>query len=129
LNAGGSGFPFVGVAQITGSLIVSGSANDLTTYTRNTAINASNAATISAVDIEITGNTQIDGRAASTNWRAAAPSILDWQRAGESSNDGQFVLPIQAPQNPKAGTIYFDTSTKRIEIFDGSNWNSFSSAI
>jgi hypothetical protein len=129
LNAGGSGFPFVGVAVITGSLIVSGSSNDVTTYTRNTTINAFNAATITAPNIDIDGDTQIVGRAVSTNWEASAPSILDWQRAGETSDNGQFVLPIQAPTNPKTGTIYFDSSAKQIKIFDGTGWQSYDAAI
>jgi hypothetical protein len=126
LNAGGgSSFPFVGVAVITGSLIVSGSSNDVTTYTRNVTIDASNVAAIAAPNITITGDTQIDGQAASTNWQAAAPSILDWQRAGEASDDGQFVLPIQAPQNPKAGTIYMDTTSRNLFVFDGTDWREF----
>jgi hypothetical protein len=126
LNAGGgSSFPFVGVAVITGSLIVSGSSNDVTTYTRNVTIDASNVAAIAAPNITITGDTQIDGQAASTNWQAAAPSILDWQRAGETSDNGQFVLPIQAPTSPKAGTIYMDTTSRNLFVFDGTDWREF----
>lgn len=130
LNAGGAaGFPFIGTAIITGSLIVSGSSNDVTTFTRNVTIDASNVAAITSPNINITGDTQIDGRAASTNWQAAAASILDWQRAGETSDNGQFVLPIQAPTNPKTGTIYFDSGTKQIKIFDGAGWQSYDAAI
>ena len=130
LNAGGgAGFPFIGTAIITGSLIVSGSNNNVTFSTRNSNITAVDTVTISASAINITGDTQIDGRAVSTNWRAAAPSILDWQRAGEASDNGQFVLPIQAPTNPKTGTIYFDSGTKQIKIFDGTGWQSYDAAI
>jgi hypothetical protein len=126
LNAGGgSSFPFVGVAVITGSLIISGSSNNVTTYTRNTTINAVNAATITAPNIVIDGDTQIVGSAVSTNWQAAAPSILDWQRAGETSDNGQFVLPIQAPTSPKAGTIYMDTTSRNLFVFDGTDWREF----
>jgi hypothetical protein len=130
LNASaGAGFPYVGTAIITGSLTVSGSNNDVTFSTRNSNITAVDAVNIAASAINITGDTQIDGRAASTNWRAAAPSILDWQRAGEASDNGQFVLPIQAPTNPKTGTIYFDSGTKQIKIFDGTGWQSYDAAI
>jgi hypothetical protein len=126
LNAGGgSSFPFVGTAVITGSLIVSGSANDVTTFTRNATINASNTTAIAAANITIDGDTRITGRAGATNWQADAASILDWQRAGEASDNGQFILPIQPPTAPQVGTIYFDPTAKEIAIWDGGDWNRF----
>jgi len=130
LNAGGgSSFPFVGTAVITGSLIVSGSANDVTTFTRNATINASNTTAIAAANITIDGDTRITGHAGATNWQADAASILDWQRAGESSDNGQFILPIQPPTAPKAGTCYFDTTSRVLYIHDGAGWNAFEPAV
>jgi len=126
LNAGGgTGFPFVGVAVITGSLIVSGSNNDLTANTRNTTITATDTAAVTATTINITGATKIDGSAADTNWTATKYSILDWTRAGETGYNGQFVLPVQAPTNPVAGTIYFDPNIRSLFVFDGSGWKEF----
>lgn len=125
LNAGGSGFPYVGTATITGSLIVSGSNNDLTANTRNTTLNATDTANIAAATINITGNTKIAGAAEDTNWAATKYSILDWSRAGETGFNGQFVLPKQAPTNPVVGTIYFDPNTRSIFIFDGTAYKEY----
>lgn len=125
LNAGGSGFPFVGVAQITGSLIISGSNNDLTVNTRNTTITTIDNINVDASNINITGNTQIIGQAADTNWAATKYSILDWSRAGETGFNGQFVLPLNAPTNPVVGTMYFDPNTRSLYIFDGTSYKEF----
>jgi hypothetical protein len=123
--AGGSSFPFVGVAVITGSLIVSGSANDVTAYTRNTTISASNTTSIAASNINLTGKTQIIGQAEETNWQATKYSILDWRTAGESGFDGQINLPLQAPGTPRVGAVYFDPGTKSLFVYNGSDWSEF----
>jgi hypothetical protein len=126
LNAGGgAGFPFVGVARITGSLIVSGSNNDLTANTRNTTLTTVDNVNVTALNINLTGNTKIDGSAEETNWVATKYSILDWTRAGESGFNGQFVLPVQEPTTPKVGTIYFDPSFRSLFVFDGTGWKEF----
>jgi hypothetical protein len=128
LNAGGgSSFPFVGVAVITGSLIVSGSSNDVTTYTRNVTINASNAATItgSSVTIGASDVLELTGNAGETVWTAGKYSILDWRTAGESGYDGQINLPLQAPSNPRLGSIYFDAGTKILFIYNGTSFSEF----
>jgi hypothetical protein len=126
LNAGGSGFPFVGVAQITGSLIVSGSNNDLTVNTRNTTITTIDNINIDSTSLNINANTEIIGRAGGTEWVATKYSIIDWSLAGEGSNfDGQFVLPLQAPLTPRIGSMYYDTSFRRLFVFDGINWKEF----
>jgi len=121
LNAGGSGFPFVGVAQITGSLIVSGSNNDVTFSTRNSNITAVDAVNIAASAINI------NGVAGTTQWTSDKGSIIDWHTAGESGLNGQLVLPLQQPSNPVAGTIYFDTTTRNLYIYDGGSWKEFDS--
>jgi hypothetical protein len=124
--AGGTGFPFVGVARITGSLIVSGSNNDLTVNTRNTTITTIDNINIDSTSLNINANTEIIGRAGGTEWVATKYSIIDWSLAGDGSNfDGQFVLPLQAPLTPRIGTMYYDTSLRRLFVFDGSGWREF----
>jgi hypothetical protein len=123
--AGGTGFPFVGVARITGSLIVSGSNNDLTVNTRNTTITTIDNINIDSTSLNINANTEIIGRAGGTEWTATKYSVLDWSEAGQSGFDGQLNLPLHAPTNPKSGACYFDTSTRSLFIYDGSIWREF----
>jgi hypothetical protein len=128
LNAGGTGFPFVGVARITGSLIVSGSNNDLTVNTRNTTITTIDNINIDSTSLNINANTEIIGRAGGTEWTATKYSVLDWREAGQSGFDGQLNLPLYAPTNPNSGACYFDTSTRSLFIYDGSTWKEFTPA-
>ena len=128
MNAGGSGFPYVGTATITGSLIVSGSNNDLTGNTRNTTLNATDTVSLSGtskVELISSNALELKGSAAETNWVASKYSIIDWTRAGETGFNGQFVLPSQAPSNPVVGTIYFDPNTRSIFIFDGTGYKEY----
>jgi hypothetical protein len=128
LNAAGSGFPFVGTAVITGSLTVSGSNNDVILRTRNISISGSDVVSVTGGTVNLSGTNAvtINGSASTTSWVADKYSIIDWTRAGETGYNGQFVLPVQAPTNPVAGTIYFDTNTRSLFVFDGdSTWKEF----
>lgn len=41
---------------------------------------------------------------------------------GAISSSGQFVIPISEPASPDTGAIYFNTSTFRLYIWDGTQW-------
>jgi hypothetical protein len=99
-GGGGSGFPFSGAAVITGSLLVSGSG------------------------LTVTGSVSLSGSAGYTNLIASKNSILNWAAAGDTGFDGQFVLPLKAPDHPVAGTMYVDVQAdpRVLRIYDGSNW-------
>lgn len=118
--AGGAGFPFVGTARITGSLIVSGSSNEVTLQSTTTTL-------IGTSTISISGsNTELLGNAASTNLQASKNSILNWQQAGGSGFNGQFVLPNAAPDQPVIGTVYFDSAGPgTLYVWNGSDWSTF----
>jgi hypothetical protein len=99
-SGGGSGFPFSGAAVITGSLLISGSG------------------------LTVTGSVILSGSAGNTNLVASKSSILNWSAAGDTGFDGQFVLPLKAPDHPVAGTIYVDVQAdpRVLRIYDGSSW-------
>ena len=121
--ANASSFPYVGTARVTGSLIVSGSTNEVTLRGTTTTL-------IGTSTISISGsNTEILGDAGSTNLQASKNSILNWQKAGGSGFNGQFVLPNAAPDNPVVGTVYFDFhSPGTLFVWNGSDWSTFTAS-
>lgn len=127
LTAASAGFPFIGAAVITGSLTVSGSNNDAILRTRNTSISGSDVVSVTGgtVNLSSTNAITINGSASTTSWVADKYSIIDWTRAAEGGFNGQFVLPVQAPTNPQAGTIYFNFDTKQLNIYDGTVWKQY----
>lgn len=148
LNAGGGsgvGFPFTGSARITGSLAVTGStsitgslrvAGNITAtgslLLKSDDVNLSTTNTLLFIDNAQGANkvTSIDGiyKNASramieTNDRLGA---LDLTYVG-TGNTGGFsrglVIPITIPNNPVAGSMYFDAATtQKLLIYDGTGW-------
>ena len=129
LNAGGSGtgFPFTGSAQvtgsmgITGSLAVSGSLRIGTTYNQNALI-VSGSTFTSGSFIGFAG--QLD---ASTNLTANKNGIINLAGLGGSGFTGTFVLPNNRPDQPVAGSIYWDDAAGRLYIYkesDPAGWTS-----
>jgi hypothetical protein len=112
-GSGGSGFPFSGSAVITGSLTVSGSG-----FTVRGTTTLSGSTTISGSTINLRGRTD------ATNWAADKNAILNWSDAGGSGFNGQFVLPLQRPDNPVAGAMYVNVQSdpRTLYIYDGSSW-------
>jgi hypothetical protein len=132
LNAGGGsgvGFPFTGSAQITGSLIVTGS----TTVAGNITVTGSampdgyNFIYASGDNANSKTLTTIDGfRKNSTRPLIESTTRLgglDLSVIGGSGTgyDRGLVLPTSQPPNPANGSIYWDSTTQTLYIYDGPN--------
>ena len=124
LNAGGGtgvGFPFTGSAQvtgsmgITGSLAVSGSLRIGTAYNQN-ALLVTGSAFISGSLIGIAG--QLD---TNTNLTADKNGIINLAGLGGSGFTGKFVLPNARPDQPVAGSIYWDDATEYLYVYNANN--------
>jgi len=124
LNAGGGsgvGFPFTGSAQvtgsmgITGSLAVSGSLRIGTPFAQNA--------------LTITGSTFISGSLVgfagqldtNTNLTANKDGIINLAGLGGSGFTGKFVLPNDRPDQPVAGSIYWDDATEYLYVYNANN--------
>ena len=103
---GGTTFPYVGTAQITGSLFVSGSANTITLTGENLNLNTP----------------KLDGSV------LAKPSlIVNFADIANSGGAGKFVVPLNAPISPTAGTLYWDDANATLYIYQdagGGAWRS-----
>ena len=124
LNAGGGtgvGFPFTGSAQvtgsmgITGSLAVSGSLRIGTAYNQN-ALLVTGSAFISGSLIGIAGQLETN-----TNLTADKNGIINLAGLGGSGFTGKFVLPNARPDQPVAGSIYWDDATEYLYVYNANN--------
>jgi hypothetical protein len=112
-NAGGSGtgFPFTGSAQVTGSMGITGSLRIGTAYNQYALI-VSGSTFTSGSFIGFAG--QLD---ASTNLTANKNGIINLAGLGGGGFTGMFVLPNARPDQPVAGSIYWDDAAGRLYIY------------
>ena len=124
LNAGGGtgvGFPFTGSAQvtgsmgITGSLAVSGSLTIGTAYNQNALLVTGSTFTSGSL-IGFAG--QLD---TNTNLTANKNGIINLAGLGGSGFTGKFVLPNARPDQPVAGSIYWDDATEYLYVYNANN--------
>jgi hypothetical protein len=119
LNAGGGGssFPYTGSAIISGSLLVTGSLNvsgsigvvGTTTLTGSINVNQTNIT--HTVNGTIVGNSSL---------------ILNLRDVGKTPFSGSFVLPNFIPGAPSEGTIYWDVSTRTLNVYSvAAGWTTF----
>jgi hypothetical protein len=110
LNAGGSGtgFPFTGSAQISGSLGITGSA-----------VAGVNALSVQgSVYVDNTATGELDGRIiGGGNLR------LDLSELGKSGTTGFLNIPIYQPGSPNAGYMYWDDVNAILYIYSATNSN------
>ena len=127
LNAGGGtgvGFPFTGSAQvtgsmgITGSLAVSGSLTIGTAYNQNALLVTGSTFTSGSL-IGFAG--QLD---TNTNLTANKNGIINLAGLGGSGFNGKFVLPNARPDQPVAGSVYWDDANQTLWIYSnaGTAW-------
>ena len=118
LNAGGgSSFPFTGSAiisgslAVTGSLTVSGSIGVVGTTTLTGSINVNQTNITHTVNGTIVGNSSL---------------ILNLRDVGKTPFSGSFVIPNFVPGAPLEGTIYWDVSTRTLNVYSvASGWTTF----
>ena len=122
LNAGGGGgggasFPYTGSAIISGSLLVtgslnvSGSARVVGTTTLTGSINVSQSAGVHSVDGTIIGSNNL---------------VLNLKDVGKTPSAGSFVIPNFQPGTPLEGTIYWDVSSRTLNVYSvASGWTVF----
>ena len=124
LNAGGGtgvGFPFTGSAQvtgsmgITGSLAVSGSLRIGTAYNQN-ALLVTGSTFTSGSFIGFAGQLDTD-----TNLTADKNGIINLAGLGGSGFTGKFVLPNARPDQPVAGSIYWDDAAEYLYVYNANN--------
>ena len=124
LNAGGGtgvGFPFTGSAQvtgsmgITGSLAVSGSLRIGTAYNQN-ALLVTGSTFTSGSFIGFAGQLDMN-----TNLTADKNGIINLAGLGGSGFTGKFVLPNARPDQPVAGSIYWDDATEYLYVYNANN--------
>lgn len=112
LNAGGgAGFPFTGSAQVTGSMGITGSlrvSNPSVQY----ALLVSGSTLVSGSNIGFVG--QVDN---ATNLTANKNGIINLSGLGGTGFNGKFVLPTNQPEQPVAGTIYWDDDANRLYVW------------
>ena len=97
-GGGGSTFPYTGTAAINGSLQVTGS--------------------VKLFDSGTTALIEYTTGYLSTSARAT----VDFNLLGASGASRGFILPLQQPAVAAAGSVYFDTGTGRLYIYDGTSW-------
>lgn len=120
LNAGGGGgasFPYTGSAIISGSLLVTGSLNVtgsariIGTTTLTGSINVSQSAGVHSVDGTIIGSNNL---------------VLNLKDVGKTPSAGSFVIPNFQPGTPLEGTIYWDVSSRTLNVYSvASGWTVF----
>ena len=124
LNAGGGtgvGFPFTGSAQvtgsmgITGSLAVSGSLRIGTAYNQN-ALLVTGSTFTSGSFIGFAGQLDMN-----TNLTADKNGIINLAGLGGSGFTGKFVLPNARPDQPVAGSVYWDDATEYLYVYNANN--------
>jgi hypothetical protein len=119
LNAGGGsgvGFPFTGSAQVTGSMGITGSLRV-------------RAAALNQYGLLVTGSVFASGSTvgfvgeldAATNMTANKNGIINLAGLGGSGFNGKFVLPKNQPEQPVAGTIYWDDSAGILYVYKESD--------
>ena len=96
--AGAASFPYTGTAAINGTLQVTGS--------------------VRLFDTGTTGLIEYKNGVLSTSARAT----VDFNLLGGSGASNGFILPLQQPGVAAAGSVYFDTGTGRLYIYDGTSW-------
>ena len=113
-----SSFPFTGSAIISGSLLITGSLNVtgsarvIGTTTLTGSINIDQTA-----GSGVTLNGTIDGDAS---------LILNLADVGKTPYSGSFVIPNFIPGAPLEGTIYWDVSTRTLNVYSVSaGWTTF----
>lgn len=120
LNAGGSGtgFPFTGSAQVTGSMGITGSLR-IGTANNQYALLVTGSTFTSGSFIGFAG--QLD---TATNLTANKNGIINLAGLGGSGFNGKFVLPNNQPEQPVAGSIYWDDASQTLWIFSeiGAGW-------
>jgi len=131
LNAGGGsgvGFPFTGSARITGSLIVTGSTTVAGNITVTGSATTNGYGFVYANVIDVAGNktlTTIDGFGKNSTRPLIESTIklggLDLSTIGGTGTgfDKGLVLPTSQPPNPANGSIYWDSTTQTLYIYDG----------
>ena len=103
--ANASSFPFTGSAIISGSLRVVG------TTTLTGSINVNQTGSVHTVNGTIVGNSSL---------------ILNLRDVGKTPFSGSFVLPNFIPEVPSEGTIYWDVSTRTLNVYSvASGWTTF----
>ena len=120
LNAGGSGtgFPFTGSAQITGSMGITGSLR-IGTASNQYALLVTGSTFTSGSFIGFAG--QLD---TATNLTANKNGIINLAGLGGSGYNGKFVLPNAQPDQPVAGSVYWDDESQTLWIYSdaGTAW-------
>ena len=127
LNAGGGtgvGFPFTGSAQVTGSMGITGSLAVTGSLTIGTAYNQN--------ALLVTGSTFTSGSLigfagqldTNTNLTANKNGIINLAGLGGSGFNGKFVLPNARPDQPVAGSVYWDDANQTLWIYSnaGTAW-------
>ena len=99
-------FPYTGTAKISGSLSITGS----TSILGNVDISGSAATGISMY------SDKWDGRLT-----ARSSMIVDLSILAKSGGAGRFVIPINEPASPTAGTMYWDETTATLFIYSELN--------
>ncbi len=103
-------FPYTGSARITGSLAVTGSTSILGTVT----ISGSSADTINMYTNNLNGSLT-----------ARNSLIVNFADIADSSAAGRFVVPVNQPPSPTAGTLYWDDANAILYIWSsggGGSW-------
>jgi len=119
LNAGGGsgvGFPFTGSAQVTGSMGITGSLRIGTATLAQDALIVTGSAFISGSRVGFAG--ELD---ANTNITANKNGIINLAGLGGSGFTGKFVLPNARPDQPVAGSIYWDDANEYLYVYNANN--------
>jgi len=115
LNAGAAtGFPFTGSARITGSLSITGSFSQRSSfgYSFLNSDPITNTITLRAATLFLSGSSDI---------LAEPDSIIDLSGIGDSK--GALTIPVSTiGTKPLIGSMYFDTGSSSLYIYDGTQW-------
>lgn len=127
LNAGGGtgvGFPFTGSAQITGSMGITGSLTVSSSLRIGTVYNQN--------ALIVSGSTFISGSSigfrgvldTNTNLTANKNGIINLADLGGTGYTGKFVLPNARPEQPVAGSVYWDDENQTLWVYSesGTAW-------
>jgi hypothetical protein len=119
LNAGGGtgvGFPFTGSAQVTGSMGITGSLR-----VRAAALNQYGLLVIGSVFTSGSTVGFVGELDAATNMTANKNGIINLAGLGGSGFNGKFVLPTNQPEQPVAGTVYWDDAAGILYVYKESD--------
>lgn len=119
INAGGGsgvGFPFTGSAQVTGSMGITGSLRIGTTTLAQDALIVTGSAFISGSRVGFAGELDTN-----TNITANKNGIINLAGLGGTGFTGKFVLPNDRPDQPVAGSIYWDDAAGILYVYKESD--------